>query len=235
MFALKNKYNPTWLVEFSFSPTETLVYYTLALVVMYDLVFYLVHLAMHKIPFLWEFHKIHHSATTLNPVTQYRLHPVELLINNCAYVFVSALLMGVFDYFSTNQVGLYLFFNANIFTGIFLIWGANLRHSHVKLGYFNFLERIFISPRQHQIHHSDNPKHYDKNIGAKFALWDWLFGTLVPSKKGEKLRFGLGTKERVNYDSFTKNLYMPFKNIWQSTRLSGKRLFRKRQIPSTKK
>ena len=36
---------------------------------------------MHKIPILWEFHKIHHSATSLNPITQYRLHPLELLIN----------------------------------------------------------------------------------------------------------------------------------------------------------
>ena len=56
--------------------SQIILYYTLALVILLDLRIYLVHLAMHKIPFLWEFHKIHHSATTLNPITQYRLHPI---------------------------------------------------------------------------------------------------------------------------------------------------------------
>lgn len=227
-------YNTTTYLEsfglstFKFSQTETLVYYTLSLVIIYDLVFYLVHLAMHKIPFLWEFHKIHHSATTMNPITQYRLHPIELIINNFAYMIVSSLLMGVFDYFSNDRVGLYLFFNANIFSALFLIWGASLRHSHVRLKYFNFLEGFFLSPYQHQIHHSDNPKHYDKNIGAKLALWDRLFGTLIRSKKEKNITFGLGGKEQVDYNSFTKNLYMPFiKNI--------KRIAKKIQISSTKK
>ena len=62
-----------------------------------------------------------------------------------------------------------------------MFFGANLRHSHVKLKYPSFLEYIFISPHQHQIHHSDNPIHFNKNMGSKLAIWDWLLGTLVLS------------------------------------------------------
>ena len=78
--------------------SQIILYYTLALVILLDLRIYLVHLAMHKIPFLWEFHKIHHSATTLNPITQYRLHPIELIINNLSHVFVSSFLIGFFAF-----------------------------------------------------------------------------------------------------------------------------------------
>lgn len=227
-FEINSYFETFGLSDFKFSQTETLVYYSLSLVVVYDFVFYIVHLAMHKIPFLWEFHKIHHSATTMNPITQYRLHPVELIINNFSNILVSGVLMGIFDYYSDDRVGIYLFFNANVFSWLFLIWGASLRHSHVKLTYFNFLERIFLSPYQHQIHHSDNPKHFDKNIGSKLAVWDWIFGTLIPSETGKNVKFGLGKKERIHYDTFIKNLYMPFKNI-------GKRILHKLQIPFTKK
>ena len=53
------------------------------------------------------------------------------------------------------------------------------------------LGRIFVSPAHHQVHHSANPKHFNKNFGSCHALWDWMFGTLyVPEKKREPLTFG---------------------------------------------
>ena len=51
--------------------------------------------------------------------------------------------------------------------------------------------RIFISPAHHEVHHSGDPKHFNKNFGSCLALWDWMFGTLyVPAKEREKLTFG---------------------------------------------
>ncbi len=197
----------------SLSKNQVIIFYSLSLVIAYDLVFYLWHLAMHKSPFLWEFHKIHHSATSLNPITQYRLHPVELIANNAALFLVSALLKGVFDYFYQGSIELVTYAEVNIFAMLFLFWGANLRHSHVKLKYFSRLEKIFISPRQHQIHHSDNPLHFNKNMGAKLAVWDRIFGTLLRSKDAEKIKFGLGKSEVKDYNTFFKTLYIPFKNI----------------------
>jgi sterol desaturase/sphingolipid hydroxylase (fatty acid hydroxylase superfamily) len=68
---------------------------------------------------------------------------------------------------------------------------ANLRHSHVRLS-FGPLEGLFISPTQHQIHHSID--HEDVNFGSCLAIWDRWFSTLVCSREisvGKKLTFGL--------------------------------------------
>lgn len=210
------------------SKNQTLIIYSIAIIVVYDFIFYLIHLAFHKIPFLWEFHKIHHSATTLNPITQYRLHPVELFINNVSFMLVSSILMGVMDYFYQGSIQQLVYAEVNIFALLFLFWGANLRHSHVKLGYFNTLEKFIMSPFQHQIHHSDDPAHFDKNFGAKLSLWDRLFGTLARSNEIKHLRFGLGAKESEKYTHFMRTLTLPFTAIFQSLRPNKQHKYRDR-------
>ena len=192
--------------------TQTLVFYTIVLTVLNDLFSYIIHLGMHKLPFLWEFHKIHHSATSLNPLTQYRIHPFELIINNIRSILIFGLVTGLFDYLSAHQIDKLVFLGVNVFHFIFLLLGANLRHSHVKLKYPKFLEYILISPFQHQIHHSNNPKHFSKNMGSKFALWDWMLGTLVLSKSVGRISFG-ADKDNSKFDSLFKNLFNPFKAI----------------------
>ena len=198
--------------------TETLIYYTIALTILNDFASFFIHYLMHKIPFLWEFHKIHHSATSLNPFTQYRLHPIELIVNNLKSLLVFGLVTGVFDYLSNSQIEKITFLGVNIFSFIFLAWGANLRHSHIKLTYFNFIEYLFISPFQHQIHHSNNPEHFDKNMGSKLAIWDWMFGTLIRSKSVKKVSFGLGLDDDQNYNTFWKNIVKPFQNLFYKTK-----------------
>jgi len=192
--------------------TQTLVFYTIVLTVLNDLFSYIIHLGMHKLPFLWQFHKIHHSATSLNPLTQYRIHPFELIINNIRSILIFGLVTGLFDYLSAHQIDKLVFLGVNVFHFIFLLLGANLRHSHVKLKYPKFLEHILISPFQHQIHHSNNPKHFSKNMGSKFALWDWMLGTLVLSKSVGRISFG-ADKDNSKFDSLFKNLFNPFKAI----------------------
>ena len=167
---------------------------------------------MHKLHFLWEFHKIHHSATSLNPLTQYRIHPFELIINNIRSIIIFGLVTGLFDYLSAHQIDKLVFLGVKCISFFFLFLGANLRHSHVKLKYPKFLEYILISPFQHQIHHSNNPKHFNKNMGSKFALWDWILGTLVLSKSVGRISFGVD-KDNSKFDSLFKNLFNPFKAI----------------------
>jgi len=191
--------------------TETMVYYTIVLTLFGDFMTFLIHYLYHKVPFLWKFHKVHHSATSLNPFTQYRIHPVELLTTNTVALFSFGLITGLFDYLSDQQISKWSYLGVNAFNFIFYAWGANLRHSHVKLKFFNCIEYLIISPVQHQVHHSENPAHFDKNLGSKLAIWDWLFGTLLRSKQVNKITFGLGKEDSKNYNSFLKNLTMPFK------------------------
>jgi sterol desaturase/sphingolipid hydroxylase (fatty acid hydroxylase superfamily) len=203
--------------KFALGITETLIFYTLTLTLLGDFTTYIIHYLMHRFEFLWEFHKIHHAATSLNPVTQYRIHPVELILVNIKETLVFGLVMGVFDYLSANQVETITYLGINIFAFIFMLFGANLRHSSVKLKYFNFLEYIFMSPYQHQIHHSNHPEHFDHNMGSKLAIWDWMFGTLLRSKQVGKINFGISKEVDLQkkYESFSNNLFLPFLNIYK--------------------
>ncbi len=198
---------------FSLSKSQTVIFYTISLILFGDFTSYLVHYLMHKVPLLWEFHKVHHSATSLNPITQYRIHPIELLIINLRAVFSFGIITGIFDYLSDHQLNIITILGVNAFSFVFLLFGANLRHSHVQFKYPNFLEYFFVSPFQHQIHHSNNPSHFNKNLGSVLAVWDWLFGTLILSKSVNKIKFGLGTDD-VDFNTFWKNLFVPFRNIF---------------------
>lgn len=208
---LLSSYGPSNL---DWSKTTIVVLYTISIIVINDFASFVVHYMMHKIPLLWEFHKVHHSATHLNPFTQYRIHPIELIINNLRGLFIKGVITGLFLYLGEGAVSLLTFLGINVLNFAFLFFGANLRHSHVKLKYFNFLEYIFISPFQHQIHHSNSSKHYDTNLGSRLAIWDYLFGTLIKSKEVGKLTFGLGEEDK-DYDSLLKNLFIPFKKIFK--------------------
>jgi len=186
-----------------------LVVYPILLLIIGDLSYYILHWLYHKIPFLWSFHKVHHSSTAMNPLTQYRIHPVELILNNFRYALVLVLLGGTFNYLIGGIFSQRTIYGVNILLLVFNTWGANLRHSHIKLTYFNWLENWLISPYQHQIHHSSQKHLYDKNLGSKLAIWDKIFGTLVKSKDVEELKVGLGEEDK-HYDSFLKNLIRPF-------------------------
>jgi len=188
--------------------------FLLSLTIVEDFFSFFIHYLFHKIPFLWHFHKVHHSATVMNPITQYRIHPVELLLNNLSYLFALGLIHGFFSWLFYEQANQITEVSRNIFTVLFFIAGANLRHSHVKLSYFPWLEKVLISPFQHQIHHSDHPDHFNKNMGSKLAIWDWLFGTLIRSKDTDKIKFGIGEEGR-DYTTFWQTLFNPFVKIFK--------------------
>ena len=194
------------------SETATLIWYTVVLTLALDLSTYFVHLLMHRVPALWEFHKIHHAATVLTPITQYRIHPIELLVNNAKAISVMGVVTGVFSYLSPHHLTEMAVFGVNVFNFAFLFLGANLRHSHIEFKYPSWLENILISPFQHQIHHSENAAHFDKNLGSKFAIWDKLFGTLIQSKEVESISYGIG-EENDKYRSIGENLYRPITNL----------------------
>ncbi len=199
----------------SLSANTTIILYTIVLTVALDLSFYLIHYLMHLVPVLWEFHKVHHSATTMTPLTKYRSHPVELVLITIVNTAVLGLVTGIFQYLSAHPIKEATLIGANVLSFAFMFFGANLRHSHIRLTYFNWLEYVLISPYQHQIHHSDNPEHYDRNMGSKLAIWDWMFGTLARSEQVDDMTFGIGKHEEAHYNSVWKNLLRPFGNLWR--------------------
>ncbi|SCA56141.1 Sterol desaturase [Candidatus Terasakiella magnetica] len=188
--------------------------FTLSLFLMDDASKYLVHRWLHTVPFLWAFHKVHHTAETLTPFTVLRVHPVEGIIFAFRAVLVQALCLGTFFFFFGARVELIDVLGANIVLFIFHITGSNLRHSHVWLSYGSTIEHLFISPAQHQIHHSIDQRHHDRNYGAVLALWDWMGNSLYLAKDQAGLSFGVQGEVQPHH---LKNLYItPFKEAFLS-------------------
>ena len=175
---------------FALSAGVVVFLYSVTFFVMEDLSRFTVHKLMHDIPFLWRFHKIHHSAEVLSPLTVYRVHPIEMFIYYCRGMIVFGAVTGVFVYFFQSKVDAYDILGVDLLGFIFNFMGANLRHSHIWVS-FGFFERWFISPAQHQIHHSKAPEHINKNYGTCLAIWDKLFRSWVPAESFQKLSFGV--------------------------------------------
>ena len=158
-----------------------------------DLSRFLLHYCMHNVEFLWYFHKTHHSATTLTPLTIFRVHPVESILYFVRRLVVFGFVTGVFIWlFSSKLTGLQIL-GVDMFGFLFNLAAANLRHSHIWIS-FGKLEKIFISPAQHQIHHSVGSNHF--NMGSIFSFWDRLAGTFLLSGEKRELTFGIQSDDR---------------------------------------
>ena len=169
--------------------------FTLLFFVAEDVSRFGLHWLMHKVPLLWQFHKLHHSATTLTPITVHRVHPLEMTLYYLRGLLVFGLISGVFVYLFRGKVHGWEILGVDCIGFLFNLFGANLRHTPVWLS-FGRLEALFISPVQHQLHHSSHPAHADKNFGTCLAIWDKLFGSWRPSNIREPLQFGVVRSSR---------------------------------------
>jgi len=190
---------------------NTLVVILLTLV--RDFATFVTHALSHKVPLLWEFHKVHHSAAVLTPLTIYRKHPVYNLFGNCVDLVLVAPLQGLVAWLFIGEAQPLTLFGANLVFSAFHFAGANLRHSHIWVSFGPILGRIFISPAQHQIHHSRALAHWDRNFGEVFAIWDWMFGTLyLPGRTREVIEFGVAGSPPEEHDTLWKLYWVPFVN-----------------------
>lgn len=198
--------------ENSFFSYEMIIFmYTVSIFIVSDFTRYWLHRFLHTIPILWEFHKVHHSAKVLTPITFYRVHPIENFLFGFRYSLSIGFVTGIFIYFFGAMIDIYMVLGVNVFLFIFSLVGSNLRHSHVPLSYGKFLEKWFISPKQHQIHHSK--KHFNKNYGGYFAIWDRIFGTLCLSNSVKVMKFGLRKEQMMDYLSLKDLILRPFLNL----------------------
>jgi len=191
--------------------------YTFTLFILGDVSRYWLHRWMHTNRWLWKFHKVHHSPESLNPLTFYRLHPVEMMLFALRSAIIVGGVTGIFIFCFGARLNLYTVLGGNIFIVVLFSFTGNLRHSHIRLSYGHWLERFFISPAQHQIHHQQKFMH--KNLGSVLACWDWLFGSLKVTKDVPADQpFGLGKAKRKKYDGVIKILIQPFFDIYNSLR-----------------
>lgn len=191
-------------------PLACAIVLTAGTVVAADFGLFITHYLMHRVPILWIFHEVHHSAEVLTPVTVYRHHPVEGLVNACVASVISALGASAFTAIRGSEVNIITIHGTNILIFLFFAVAFQLRHSHIWLSYGPVLGHIFISPAQHQIHHSIDPKHQNKNFGFLFATWDLLLGSLYVPRHRETLQYGMPGANPEDFSSVAKLYFLPF-------------------------
>jgi sterol desaturase/sphingolipid hydroxylase (fatty acid hydroxylase superfamily) len=183
---------------------------TLVLFVADDFFRWYAHYLFHRIPELWEFHKVHHSAEVLNFATSERHHPVEIVMNGLVLTSVYGIINGIFIGVFGDQVTVATVAGANLFLFAFNVCGGVLRHSPFWISFGPSVERWIISPAMHQIHHSAKIEHYDRNMGGSLAIWDRMFGTIHIPKAGEIGAYGIGA-ETADFRSLEVIYFRPFK------------------------
>jgi sterol desaturase/sphingolipid hydroxylase (fatty acid hydroxylase superfamily) len=170
--------------------------FSVALFVADDYTRYLVHRAMHRVPALWELHKLHHSAEVLTPITLYRIHPIESVLNQTRGVLTLGLVTGLFAWAFPGKLRAWEILGVEAIGFVWTALGANLRHSHVWLTWGRTLEHLFISPAMHQVHHARAAAYVNRNFGASLALWDWIAGSLFIAHGTNPVRVGIPRSER---------------------------------------
>jgi sterol desaturase/sphingolipid hydroxylase (fatty acid hydroxylase superfamily) len=204
---------------------------TVMLFLAYELGYWFNHYLSHRIPFLWEFHKVHHSATALTPLTNFRVHPVYMCIFLNILAVCTGLANGLGDYLLGQPASQYGLSETNIILVFFIYVYVHLQHSQLWIAFTGWLGRLFMSPAHHQIHHSRNPAHFNKNLGSCLALWDWMFGTLyIPAAECEVHEFGV-EPDRPHAHTIRGELIAPF--VCAALLLKERFATRSEQVPLT--
>jgi len=159
---------------------------------------YFIHWLEHQVKWMWKFHLVHHTDTSVDVTTGLRHHPGETIFR-IAFTFVAVLItgapMGVIMFYQT----LSLFF-------------AEITHANLKIptGPDRILSYIFVTPNMHKVHHHFVQPYTDSNYGNIFSIWDRIFGTFK-EKDLNSLTYGIDTHMNPNENDNLKNLLsIPF-------------------------
>lgn len=197
-------------------PTGWIVAFCMVcLFVFKEFVDYAIHYLQHRVPLLWELHKVHHSALHLIPLTAQRGHPLEMFIQGPVSGIANGLAFGICGFIFGLSVP-ELILSAAVLNKVMTILSLDtLRHSHFALS-FGWLDKVFISPDMHHVHHSSHPHHWDKNFGTNLSIFDWMFGTAYKPAKNEDISYGIGNEdEERDHFTLTGIFVGPLSRMWR--------------------
>jgi sterol desaturase/sphingolipid hydroxylase (fatty acid hydroxylase superfamily) len=165
---------------------------SIVMYIAYEIAYWVDHILSHRVPFLWEFHKIHHTAHLLSPMTNFRVHIVDTIVFSNIIVLFGSFFQAVYIWMIGRQIDEVMIGGLNIFLFIGVLFLGHLQHTSVWIPFRGIWGKLFISPAHHQLHHSDDPRHYDCNYGSFLAIWDWMAGTLIiPQAAREAIHYGV--------------------------------------------
>lgn len=170
---------------------------TALLFLLFDFWMYVWHRANHTIPFLWRFHRMHHSDTEMNASSAVRFHTGEVVFSALARLAVIPLL-GM----TIEQV----LFYETVFLPVILF-----HHSNVRLPRWidHGLLAIMVTPAMHRVHHSRRRPETNSNYGSVFPHWDFLARSFRLRKDAGTIELGLDGLDGPEWQSLAGMLKTP--------------------------
>ena len=195
------------------SPFVSKLIASICFIVFLDFLNYCLHLITHKNEYLWQIHKIHHSAEVFNIFVNNREHPLYQAIS----FIPSSICIAIFGNPTSLISNFYWLFLMVIYNSI-----GYLKHSNINSSWGWFGKYIIQSPMHHRAHHVDVDSYYDSNFSNVLQVWDHLFKTYKePHKEDINLRSKLGISSDIYpYEidgnaSFLKTIIFPFKSCYK--------------------
>tara|TARA_R110000765_G_scaffold335198_2_gene425519 strand:- start:432 stop:1307 length:876 start_codon:yes stop_codon:yes gene_type:complete len=163
-----------------------------------DFIQWNVHRMLHRVPWMWKFHQIHHSVKEMGFAAQFRFHFMETIIyKSIQYIPLAMIGFGIEQFFVIHMLAVFI---------------GHLNHANVNWNYGK-LRYIFNNPNMHIWHHAKElpPNHkYGMNYGLSLSIWDYLFGTAYVPESGRNIEIGFSGDENFPKD-FKNQLTYPFK------------------------
>lgn len=169
----------------------------IALLLLDGLAQYLAHVLLHKLPFMWRFHRVHHSDERVDVTTGTRHHPGDYVFRELVALITIILVGAPLAFYLVYRMGTVFF--------------TYLTHANVDMP--RWLDRplsfVFVTPNLHKFHHHAELPWTDRNYGNMFSFWDRLFGTLV-YQDVHSVRYGLNDIPPGKDESVRYQLFLPF-------------------------
>lgn len=142
---------------------------------------YLIHWIEHKVKWMWKFHLVHHTDTTVDVTTGLRHHPGEAVFRMC-FTILGVIAVGA---------PIWIVFLYQSISALF----AHITHANINMPkkIDRALSYVFITPLMHKVHHHYTQPLTDTNYGNIFAVWDRLFGTFAQVEDTRELKYGIDT------------------------------------------
>jgi len=147
--------------------------------VLFDAWMYWWHRINHEIPFLWRFHRVHHSDPRMDVTTALRFHPGEIILSTVARLLV------------VNVIGMELWHIA--LYELISIPIIAFHHSNIAMPrrVDDAMRWIIVTPWMHWVHHSRIRNETNSNYASVLSVWDRLFGSYRFRKDPDQIAFGL--------------------------------------------
>jgi sterol desaturase/sphingolipid hydroxylase (fatty acid hydroxylase superfamily) len=167
----------------------------LTLLLVRDFIQWNIHRLLHRVNFLWEFHKVHHSVEQMGFAAHLRYHWVENVVyRTLEYIPLAMIGFGIEDFFIVH---------------IFTLSVGHFNHSNFRLK-LGPLKYIFNNPDMHIWHHAKelpSERRYGVNFGLTLSIWDYLFRTNYIPNDGRDIALGFENSENFPASFVQQNLH----------------------------